>query len=167
MPAASGLGDALFTPATTANTLHSPARPSARASRDPRSEDRTRRRVAHRARDEDLARAGEAGDLRADRYRDPSDLAVVQRALAGVKIGADPEADRLDPIADGGRRLDRLRRPVEGGEEPVVGGVELDAAESPVVSSESCDAKSGLRQRSRGQRERWLGSSVAHQIPLP
>jgi hypothetical protein len=117
-------------PATTAKTLHSPARlqlvPAAilEAKAGPGDE------FAQGARNEDLARAGEVGDLRADRYRDPGDLAVVQLALAGVKTGAHPEADRLDRIASGGRRLDRPSRPVEGGEEPVAGGVELEAADS-------------------------------------
>ena len=55
----------------------------------------------------------------------PAILPSRDLALAGVETGADLDPECRERIADRGGGLDSAGRPVEGGEEPVTGGVEL------------------------------------------
>ena len=66
-----------------------------------------------------------------DRHRDPDDLAVVQLALAGVDAGSNLHPDLAHRVADGDGRPNGSCRPIERGEEPVAGGVQL----GPLVAS--------------------------------
>src|SRR2546423_13682646 len=84
--------------------------------------------VAHRARDEHLARACEGGDARAGVEGGPAHLPVRDLALAGVEPGAELEPEAAHAVPDRAGGADRSRRPVEGGEEAVPGGVDLAAA---------------------------------------
>src|SRR2546423_14547095 len=86
--------------------------------------------VAHRARDEHLARPGERRDARAGVDGDSAHLPVRELALARVQPGAELEPEAAHAVADRPRGADRARRPVEGGEEAVAGGVDLAAAEA-------------------------------------
>src|SRR2546423_1061407 len=84
--------------------------------------------VAHRARDEHLARPGERRDARAGVDGDPAHLPVRELALARVQPGAELESEAAHTVADRAGGADRARRPVEGGEEAVAGRVHLAAA---------------------------------------
>ena len=60
----------------------------------------------------------------------PRDLVAAELALAGVQARAHVEAERATHVRDRPRAADRARRPVEGGEEPVAGRVDLAPAEA-------------------------------------
>ena len=81
------------------------------------------------ARDEHLTRPGERRDSRTDRDRDPDHLAVADLALARMETGPHLETDVPQRIAKGGGGEDRLGGPIERGEEPIAGRVELPALE--------------------------------------
>src|SRR5437763_16887713 len=70
---------------------------------------------------------GFAGHSRADTDRDAADLAVDQLAFAGVDSYPNADAEMVDPLGDLERAAAGSRRPVEAGEEPVAGGVDLYA----------------------------------------
>src|SRR5205085_6553659 len=84
--------------------------------------------IAHRARDEHLARPGERRDPRTGVDGDAAHLAVRELALAGVESCAQLEPEAPHAVADRAGGADRPRRPVEGGEEAVAGGVDLPSA---------------------------------------
>ena len=69
---------------------------------------------------------GSAGYSRADAYGDSADLAVDELAFAGVDSGPNADAEVAYPFGDLERAADGSRRPVEAGEEPVAGGVDLN-----------------------------------------
>ena len=62
--------------------------------------------------------------------RDPGDLLADDLALAGVQAGADLEPELAYGGSDRLRAADCSDRPVEGGEEPVAGRVDLATAEA-------------------------------------
>src|SRR5918912_4581027 len=88
--------------------------------------------VAHRARDEHLARPRERRDARPRVDGDPAHLPVRELALAGVQAGAQLDAEPPHRLLDRVGGADRPRRPVEGGEEAVAGRVDL----APAVAGE-------------------------------
>ena len=88
--------------------------------------------VLHGSRDKDLARLSEGAHPSTDVHRHPSDVAVLELALARVQSGTLINAERLDAVANRARALDRTGRAVEGREEPVPKGCLLytsDAAD--------------------------------------
>src|SRR5919197_291292 len=81
--------------------------------------------VAHRARDEHLARPGEGRDARAGVNRDAAHLPVRELALAGVEPGSELEPEPPDRLLDRVGGPDCPRRSVECCEEAVPRGVDL------------------------------------------
>src|SRR5215212_6691851 len=79
-------------------------------------------------RDQDLRRGSCGTYSRPDRYRDASDLPVDRLDLAGVYPCPDLDAERPHGVDDGTRTVNSARRPVEGREEAVPGGVDLHAS---------------------------------------
>src|SRR6266508_1166828 len=92
--------------------------------------------VAHRARDQHLARTGKARDPRSDVHCDPGEVVATQLALAGVDAGADFQADVAGILGDGAGAFDGPSGPVEGGEEAVAGGVHLLAAKASELTAD-------------------------------
>ena len=64
----------------------------------------------------------------ADDDGDPADLPVDDLDLSGVDAGPNLEPQLTDTRGDRTRTADGPGGPVEGGEEPVAGGVDFDAA---------------------------------------
>jgi hypothetical protein len=88
--------------------------------------------IPDRARDEHLTGSGERRDTRADRHRDPRQLAVAHLALTGVNPDADLELEPPKGVADRGGSPNRSCGPIERREEAISGRVEL----APVVAPE-------------------------------
>ena len=84
--------------------------------------------IAHRARHEDLVRAGHCRDARGGVDRDAAQRALVALDLAGVHAGPRFEAELARRALDGARALHRFARTVEVGEQTVTRGVHLHAA---------------------------------------
>src|SRR5262249_43439617 len=61
-------------------------------------------------------------------HRDPADVAAAEFDLASVDAGADADPEGACPISDRDGGVDRPRRAVEGGEEPVAGCFHLSAS---------------------------------------
>src|SRR5829696_6146950 len=75
--------------------------------------------LADRARDQDLAGAGERGHPRADVHRHAGHVAAHDLDLAGVDASANLDPQLSGAVAGLARAPDRARGPVEGGQEPV------------------------------------------------
>ena len=100
------------------------------------TDSRSAHEVLDGARDEYVTRASERRDAGADRDRDPDDLAVADFALAGVETGPHLETDRSQWIAEDSGGENRPGGPIERGEEPIAGGVELPALEPREVAAD-------------------------------
>ena len=66
---------------------------------------------------------------RADVHREPADPLAPHLHLTGVHAGADRDPDARERVTDRAGAADRATGSVEGGEEPVAGGVDLAPAE--------------------------------------
>src|SRR5438874_10905070 len=84
--------------------------------------------IAHRARHEDLVRAGHCRDARGGVDGDAAQRALVALDLAGVHAGPRFEAEFARCALDGARALHRFAWIVEVGEQTVTRGVHLHAA---------------------------------------
>lgn len=100
-------------------------------------------RIAHGARDEDLAGRAEPHDPRARVHGVTADLAAHDLGLAEVEPRPDLEAELTDPLGHLDRTADRVGGPGERGEEPVTRRVEHTAVvalerptDEPVVRSD-------------------------------
>ncbi len=89
------------------------------------------RQVAHRARDQDLARARGSHDPRPDVDRDAAHLGPALLHLTDVQPGAHLDAQLPDPGNHVERALDGGGRRIEDGEEAVARRVHLPAAAPP------------------------------------
>src|SRR5262249_35983850 len=94
-------------------------------------EARALEQLAGRARDEDVAGAGERRDARRRVHGDAADLSAGELDLAGVEADPDADAELGDRGVHFRCRAHRPRRAVEEREEAVAGGVDLAAAEAP------------------------------------
>src|SRR5207248_11424098 len=81
--------------------------------------------IAHRARDEHLARPRQRGDSGADVDGDAREIVAAQLAFATVDPGPDLEPEVAGTGCDRPGAVDRPPRAVEGGEEPVARGLHL------------------------------------------
>ena len=79
---------------------------------------------------EHLVRTGLRHHPRADVDRDATDLLTGRLDLAHVHACSDLDPVALEVPLDRERALDGIRRLLEGGEEPVAGGVDLAAVEA-------------------------------------
>src|SRR4029453_15049265 len=86
--------------------------------------------VLDRPRADDLARPGGRHHPGGDVHGDPADVLAEQLDLARVQPHPDLQAQVAQAGADGGAGPDGPGRPVEGGQEPVAGGLDLAAAEA-------------------------------------
>ena len=86
---------------------------------------RADRQVANRARQDDLARAGQAGHSGADVHREPADLLAHALALPRVQTGPDCDAHAPHRVDDRLRTYQRLCGSVERCEQTVPGCVDL------------------------------------------
>ena len=85
--------------------------------------------VLDRARDEDLAGAGERRDPCADVDREAGDVVRLDLDLADVEPGPDLEPELGDLVADRRGTADRPGRAVEGGQDAVADDLDLGPAE--------------------------------------
>ena len=83
----------------------------------------------HGAGDQDLAGGSQGGDAGTHMDRQPGHRRAVAFHLTGVQAGPDLQAEFGYGVADGTGAMDSPGRAVEGGEEPITGGIDLDAAE--------------------------------------
>ena len=128
---------------------------TARLEHDPGSGDQ----VLDRVRGQDLPATSQRADPRRDMDGDPGDVVADELDLAGVQPGPDLEPLRRDRVADDERGPDRARRPVEGGQEPVTGRLDLAATEP--LEGEPDRRDRGQRGRSR---QRASPSSPARRV---
>src|SRR5581483_3118722 len=112
------------------NALERPA--TARAETEPGAGDE----ILHRARNQHLARAGERRNPRADVHRDAADIVIHDLAFAGVKPGADIDAERPDLLGDRAGAAHAARGAIEGGQKSVAGGLHLVAAKAREVAAD-------------------------------
>src|SRR5262249_61859438 len=92
--------------------------------------------VADRRGDEPLVRLGQRGDAGAGVHRDAGALPPEQLAPPRVQARPDLDPEGLDRVANRHAAADRARRPVERGEEPVAGRVDLPAAEAVKLAAD-------------------------------
>src|SRR5207253_6803113 len=85
--------------------------------------------VLHGARDQNLTWPREGGHPSADVYSDATDVVAGELDLARMHPRPDLQAERQHGLGDGLRAPDGPSRPVEGGEEPIAGGVDLPPSE--------------------------------------
>src|SRR5689334_22001724 len=88
----------------------------------------TRHEILDGARHEHLAGRGARGDARADVHGDAAVLVAHHFAFAGVRAGANLEAELAHLLRHRAGAAHGARRAVEGGEEAVARGVDLAAA---------------------------------------
>ena len=69
---------------------------------------------------------------------DAAHLGTHHFAFSGVKAGTNFEPERLDRIHDGAGALHGARRPVEGGEEAVAGGIDLARGDVAPCFTDRC-----------------------------
>ena len=88
--------------------------------------------------DQDFPRGGEGGDPGTHMDRQPGDCRAVAFHFTGVQAGPDLQAESGYGVADGTSAMDGPGGAVEGGEEPITGGIDLDAAKPRKEPPDMC-----------------------------
>src|SRR5712664_3276164 len=90
--------------------------------------------ILHGARDQNLVCAGKRRNTRADVNSNTADIVADHFALAGMKPGADFDAERLDFLGNGTGAANAARRTVKGREKAVAGRFDLMAAKAREIA---------------------------------
>ena len=98
---------------------------------------RARDEVFDRPRDQDLAGGGQGRHPGRDVDGEPSEVIPADLALAGVQTRPDLKAEPTNGLADLLAASNGSRRSIEGGDEPVSGGVELPTTEAAELVANS------------------------------
>jgi hypothetical protein len=95
-----------------------------------KSDTGARDQIPHRAGHDNLIRFRERCHARADVYGEPDHIVVLELALAGVQSGAHLKTEAVNAIANRTSASNRARRPIEGRQQSVAGGIRLASTKS-------------------------------------
>ena len=98
---------------------------------------RSDQQVLDRSRREDLVPVSHGRHPRRDVHSQTAHAVPPELHLAGVDPGPHPKVERRHGLADGAATTYSPPRPVEGGEEPVAGGIHLASAESVQLAADN------------------------------